>query len=257
MMLVTANQNAPRSVGHATFLGKASIDGAAVIRPCRLASYAWPIPDSWGEIPAPRLMADVPVSVSGLDFAPLSIAAPTATVIEATVGEKLTIPLALTRRSEFSGATMELRTAGVGFDRVPVITLPLTADQSLAVVDLAALKTPPGDYLIAFYGGAVTKYRHQPEAVSAAEAALQSVKQEVLALEAESKKLTDEATAAPADKKPAADKLVADVAVRLKAAMATVSAADQKLKNVTATAQPRDIVDIVVSEPIAIRVKAK
>ena len=42
----------------------------------------------------------------------------------------------------------------------------------------------------------------------------------------------------------------------LEAVMATVSAADQKLKNVTATAQPRDIVDIVVSEPIAIRVKA-
>ncbi len=256
MMLVTANQNAPRSVGQATFLGKVTIDGAAVIRPCRLASYAWPIPDSWGEIPAPRLMADVPVSVSGLDFAPLSIAAPTATVIEATVGEKLTIPLALTRRSEFSGATMELRTAGVGFDRVPVITLPLTADQSLAVVDLAALKTPPGDYLIAFYGGAVTKYRHQLEAVAAAEAALQKVKLEVTALEVESKKVAEETAAAPTDKKPETDKLVADVAVRLKAAMTAVSAADQKLKNVTATAQPRDIVDIVVSEPIAIRVKA-
>ncbi len=256
MMLVTANQNAPRSAGQATFLGKATIDGAAVMRPCRLASYAWPIPDSWGEIPAPRLMADVPVSVSGLDFAPLSIAAPTATVIEATVGEKLTIPLALTRRSEFSGATMELRTAGVGFDRVPVITLPLTADQSQVVVDLVTLKTLPGDYLIAFYGGAVTKYRHQPEAVAAAEATLQKVKQEVLALETESKKLTDEATAAPAEKKPEADKLVAAVAARLKVAVTAMSAADQKLKNATATAQPRDIVDIVVSEPIAIRVKA-
>ena len=256
LMLVTANQNAPRSLGHATFIGKASIDGAAVIRPCRLASYAWPIPDSWGEIPSPRLMADVPVSVSGLDFAPLSIAAPAGKVVEATVGEKFTIPLTLTRRSEFSGATMELRTAGVGFDRMPVFNLPLTADQSEAVVDLGALKTPPGDYLIAFYGGAVAKYRHQPEAAAAAEAALQKVKQEVMALEAESKKATEEAAAAPADKKPDADKLVADIAARLKAATASLTAADQKLKNATAAAQPRDIVDIVVSEPIAIRVRA-
>ena len=31
-----------------------------------------------------------------------------------------------------------------------------------AVLDLAALKTPPGDYLIAFYGSAVAKYRQQP-----------------------------------------------------------------------------------------------
>ena len=257
MMLVSANQNAPRGLTSATFVGRATINGAPVTRPCRLASFAWPIPDSWGEIPSPRLLADVPVSVSGIEFTPLTIAPPAGGMIEAMVDQKLTIPLTLTRRSEFSGATMELRTAGAGFDRAPAFTLPFNADQSEAVMDLAALKTQPGDYLIAFYGGAVAKYRHQPEAVPLAETVLKKAMTDATAVEAELKKATEDAKAAAEDKKAEADKLVAEVTTRLNAAKAALTAADQAFKNATAAAQPRDIVDIVVSEPIAIRVKAK
>ncbi|HVW36953.1 MAG TPA: serine protease [Pirellulales bacterium] len=192
IMVVTAHQDAPRALASAKFTAKAQIGGAEATRPVRLASFAWPIPDSWGEIPHPRLLADVPVSVSGNEFAPLTIAPAKSEVWEVTAGEKLTIPLVLTRRSEFSGATMKVRTFGAGFERVPQFDVPLTADATEAVLDLGALKTPPGDYLIAFYGGAVAKYRDNAQA-GAAEAA----------------------KAAPS----------------------------------------RDIVDIVVSEPIAIRVK--
>jgi hypothetical protein len=87
---------------------------------------------------------------------------------------------------------MQLRTMGAGFERVPAFSVSLTADQSQAVIDTAALKTPPGDYLIAFYGAAVAK--HKPQS--------------------------------------------------------STNTADAK-----AAAAPRDIVDIVVSEPIAIRVE--
>ncbi len=253
LMLVTAHQNAPRAVGSATFFGRATIDGAAVTRPCRLASFAWPITDSWGEIPSPRLMADVPVSVSGLEFAPLTLSPPkeVQTVI---AGEKLTIPLVHTRRSEFSGATLQLRTMGASFDRAPQFDVSLTADGSHAVLDTAALKTAPGDYLIAFYGGAVAKYRHQPEAVAAAEVAHKNAMQELMAIEAEVKKLTEAAKAATTETKPEADKAVEAVTVKQKAATAAVAAAAEKIKQATAAAQPRDIVDIVVSEPIKIRV---
>ena len=192
LMLVTANQNAPRAVGNARFLGRATIDGKEVTHPCSLASMAWPILDSWSEIPFPRLLADVPVSVSGSEFAPLTIAPPAGVVQAVPAGGKLTIPLFHTRRSEFSGATMQLRTMGAGFERVPAFSVSLTADQSQAVIDTAALKTPPGDYLIAFYGAAVAK--HKPRS--------------------------------------------------------STKSADAK-----AAAAPRDIVDIVVSEPIAIRVE--
>lgn len=160
LMLVTASQDAPRSVAAATFAGRASINGQTITRNCRLASMAWPVPDAWGEFPRPRLVADTPVSVGGTDFAPLSIAPPGGTVLEAVAGQKLTIPLFLTRRSEFSGATMQLKAMGAGFERVPEFDLALTADSAQAVVDLGALKTAPGEYVLAFYGGAVAKYRH-------------------------------------------------------------------------------------------------
>ena len=170
IMLVTAHQKAPRSLSSAKFSGRAKIDGTTVIRPCRFASMAWPVTDAWSEVPSPRLMADVPVSVSGFELAPITIAPARSDVWEVAVGEKLTIPLIQTRRSEFSGATLKLNTLGEGFERTPSFDVRLTADTSQAVLDLAKLKTPPGDYLISFYGVPVAKYRHHPEAVAAAEA---------------------------------------------------------------------------------------
>ncbi|MFO1046261.1 MAG: hypothetical protein U0941_31165 [Planctomycetaceae bacterium] len=254
LMLISAHQNAPRAIGSANFQGKAVINGAAVVRPCRLASMSWPIPDAWNEVPVPRLMADVPVSVSGLEFTPLSVAPASKEMLQVTAGEKLTIPLAITRRSEFSGATMELRTIGAGFDRNPAFNLPLTADSSQAVLDLAALKTPPGEYLIAFYGGAVAKYRHRPDAVVSAEEEKKKAEQDAAAIDAELKQLVEAAKSATSEKKPEVDKAVEMATVRQKVAAAAVAAAADKVKKATQVAQPRDIVDIVVSEPIAIRV---
>ena len=75
MMLITAAADAPRGYANATFVGRSTIAGQPVTRPCRLASFSWPIPDSWGEIPSPRLLADVPVSVSGIERAALTITA--------------------------------------------------------------------------------------------------------------------------------------------------------------------------------------
>ena len=254
LMLISAHQNAPRAIGSANFQGKAIINGAAVVRPCRLASMSWPIPDAWNEVPVPRLMADVPVSVSGLEFTPLSVAPASKEMLQVTAGEKLTIPLAITRRSEFSGATMELRTIGAGFDRNPAFNLPLTADSSQAVLDLAALKTPPGEYLIAFYGGAVAKYRHRPDAVVSAEEEKKKAEQDAAAIDAELKQLVEAAKSATSEKKPEVDKAVEMATARQKVAAAAVAAAADKVKKATQVAQPRDIVDIVVSEPIAIRV---
>jgi hypothetical protein len=254
-MLVSSDQNAPRAIGSATFFGRATINGEVVTRPCRMASHAWPIPDSWGEIPAPRLLADVPVSVSGREFAPLTLSPPkdVQTVI---AGEKLTIPMLHARRSDFSGAVLQLRTMGAGFDRTPQFDVQINAEQSQAVLDTAALKTPPGDYLIAFYGGAVAKYRYFPEAIAVAEVIHKKAAEELMAIETDLKKLADAAKTAAAEAKPDADKAVEAATAKQKAAAAAVAAADEQVKQATAAAQPRDIVDIVVSEPIKIRVNA-
>jgi len=255
LVLVTARQDAPRSFANVTFTGRATIDGALVTRPCLLASYAWPIPDSWGEIPSPRLLADVPVSVSGIDLAPITIAPASREVREVTVGEKVTVPFVQTLRSEFQGATAELKPIGAGFEAASNLALTLTADKAEVVLDLAALKIPPGDYLVAFQGSAVTKYRHHPEAVPAAEEAKRLAEEVVATLDAEAKKLTEVATAASSETKAEVDKSMAEIAEKQKAAAAALAAAVETLKQATATAEPRDIVDIVVSEPIALRVK--
>ena len=255
IMLVTADQNAPQGLTSATFVGRATIDGQAVTRPCRMASMAWPVPNAWSEIPSPRLLADVPVSVCDSEFAPLTIAPAEDKVWEVTVGEKLTIPLVQTRRCEFSGATTSLKTFGAGFEGVPAFDIPLDSDASEAVLDLATLKTPPGDYAIAFYGSPVAKYRYHPQAVTAAEAVLEAAKKNVEAATLAAKNLAEAAKTAPDGQKTEVEKSAQDAAAKQKSAEAALATADKQLKAATTKSTPKDIVDIVVSTPISIRVK--
>lgn len=254
IMLLTAAEHAPHAFASAKFFGRAKLAEAEVVRPCRLATMAWPVPDAWGEIPYPRLMADVPVSVGGMELAPLTIASPDRKVWEAKVGAKLTIPLRQARRGEFSGASMSARVFGAGFEQSPAIDIPLTGDKSEVVFDLAALKTPPGEYVIALYGGAVTKHRYSP-AVASAEEERRKAENTLSSLDQEAKKLTDVAKAAPKDKKAAAERACLDLAAKQKAAATALAAAADQLKKAAAAAEPKGIVDIVVSEPIAIRVE--
>lgn len=255
IMLITADPQAPRGLRCASFFGRATIDGKVVERPCRLASMQWPVPDAKQQIPSPRLLADIPVSVGDFELAPITIAPAEKRVWEVTAGEKLTIPLVHTRRCEFSGANINLQTWGCGIGNVPAFDAPLNADASEAVLDLAALKTPPGEYVIAFYGSAVAKYRYDLKAVEEAEAALKLVQLQAQTLAAEASALAETARSAPPDRKAACESQAQEAAAKHKAAEAAVAAANKRLKDVTAQAQPNDIVDIIVSTPISIRVK--
>ncbi|MEO6787746.1 MAG: serine protease [Chthoniobacteraceae bacterium] len=158
MMLITAAEDAPRSVAIAKLMGRAQINGATVTRTCHIASMAWPVKDASQEIPKPRLTVDTPVSVSGSEFAPFTIAPSEKKVWEAKSGEKLTIPLKVTWRSEFAGASIKLKALGDGFESVKDLDVPLKATSAEAVLDFTTLKTPPGEYTVAFYGPAVIKY---------------------------------------------------------------------------------------------------
>jgi hypothetical protein len=253
IMLISADESAPRGLTSASFYGKAIIDGAEVTRPCALASMAWPVPDAWSAIPAPRLLQDVPVSVCGTEQATITVAAEEE-FFEAKVGEKLTIPLSHTRRCDFSGASMSLKTFGTGFEGTPAFDVPLDADASEAVLDLAALKTPPGEYSIAFYGSAVAKYRDNPEAVTVAQATLKRAQDEAAALAAQLQQLTETAESGTDQVQEDARRQLAEVTQKHKAAEAAVAAADKQVKAAEARAQPKDIVDIVVSRPMTIRV---
>lgn len=254
MMLITADADAPRGYANVAFVGRSTIAGRPVSRPCRLASFAWPVPDSWSEIPSPRLLADVPVSVSGLEPAPLTVTAK-APVLEATVGEKLTVPLAHKRTSDFSGEKIPMRMIGAGFERAPGFDLPITADSSQVVLDLKALNVPPGEYRVSFLGGGVVKYRHRPELEAATEAESKKKLAEVRSLEAEVKKASADAQNAPPEKKEQMTKALASASAKMKAAADALTAAQQQLVKAKAAARPRDIADIIVCEPFTVRVK--
>lgn len=253
-ILISAAEDAPRSLGTAKIAGRAEIGGAMVTRPCRLASMVWPVKDASQEIPVPRLLADVPVSVSRAEGAPITVEPAEARVWEATEGEKLTIPLKVTWRSEFAGASIKLSPIGPGFESAKEIDIPLKAAGSEAVIDLAALKTPPGDYTLAFIGSAVAKYRYHPEAVPRAEEEQKTAEQAASAAAATAQKLAAEASAAPTERKAAADAAAKAAGEALKVAEAAKQEAARRLQAATAAAAPKDVVEIVTSAPIRLKV---
>lgn len=254
IMLITADQEAPNGFSSARFFGRATIDGESVERPCHLASMAWPIPDHWQQIPKPRLLEDVPVSISGHEFAPISISGPQGVVLEATEGTKLTVPLSLVRRSEFSGGKMKLRAFGAPFDRMPQVDLDLTQEEATIELDLAALKPAPGEYVIAFYGGAVVKYQHRPDLVTAAEAAHQQAEQKLKELEAEVTRLDELAKTATEAEQANLEETRKRVAAEREAAEAALKAAADQLKKATDAARARDIAEIIVTQPIPVKI---
>lgn len=243
-LVLTAASDATDAFSLATITGKALINGQETTRSCRMATMKWPVKDAKGEIPAPRLMADVPVSVSNSEPAPLTIEPADCKVVEATIGTTVTIPLKLTWRNEFTGTSLKLRAYGDGFAGLKEIDIPMKAETTTLTLDLAALKIPAGEHTLALYGTAVSKYRYNPAAVPLAEA--EQKKAELLA----------QAAAEEAKKIAATDAAAAKAAAAKAQQAGTLMAeATKRMKAVSTTAEPRDTVDIIVSAPIRLSVK--
>jgi hypothetical protein len=244
-LILTAAADAKPGFSVAKLIGKATVNGETLERPARVASMAWPVKDAKGEIPAPRLMADVPVSVTDSEQAPLTIAAAEDKVFEAKVGETLKIPLALTWRNEFNGSSIRVKAYGDGFSGLKEFEIPIKAATYEAVLDLAALKVPAGDYTMVFQSLGISKYRYNPAALPLAEAEQKKAEEQLAAAAAEAKKIA--ATDAEAAK---------TAAEKQKQAEAAMTAATARMKSLSTAAAPTDTVDIIISEPIRISVKA-
>ncbi len=256
-LLISADETAPRSFGVARIFGRAQINGKTVTRPGRLASMVWPVKDASQEIPNPRLMADVPVSVSPSEGAPVTIAAAEDKVWKVKAGDTLTIPLKFVWRSDFTGASIKLSPMGADFGSLKALDVPLKAAGSEVVLDLAALKTPPGEYALVLYGSAVAQYRSNPEAVRLAREEQKKAEQEAMAIALAASKLAREAKAAPPAKKAEAENTAKAAIGKQKSAEAAKADAARRMKAATDAAAPRDIVDIVVARPIRILVTPK
>jgi len=256
-VVITAEENAKPGFSLANLSGTAKIGEANVTRPCRLATMEWPVKDAKQEIPAPRLVESIPVSVSDSEAYPMSFSAAEEKVWETVEGTKLTIPLKAVWREEFTGTSIKLKAYGRGLDTLKDFEMPLKAESHNVEIDLAALKTPPGDYTIAFYGGGVAKYRYNPDEVPVAEAAKKKAEAEATAAAANAKTLAAAVAKAPADKNAEPEAASKAAAAKQKAAEAAKAAADKHLAAVTKAAAPTDRVDIYVSKPIRIKVKPK
>ena len=79
---------------------------------------------------------------------------------------------------------------------------------------------------------------------------------EAVKVAANAKKLAEEAAKAPTDKKSEIAGAAKIAAEKQKLAESEMAKAVKKMKAVTAAAAPKDIVDIVISKPIQISVKA-
>jgi hypothetical protein len=255
MFFVSASESATAAFSIAKMLGRATVNGNAVTRPCRLASVLWPVEYAPTELPKSRLMADVPVSVTDFEKAPASIIAEGKTSWEVNVGETLKIPLRVAWRSEFNGASLKLKPYGTVFGAVKEIDLPIKAATSEAVLDLAALKTPPGDYTLAFSGIGVTKHRPNQDDVKAAEEQQRRATEEVAVLAAAAKAQNEKAGTALAEEKGEATKAAKAATEKHKTAEAALAESAKRLKALTDAAVTKDILDFIVSDPIRVSVK--
>ena len=256
VLLLSATQDAPQGLANATITASAKIGEQTVTHPMQMAQMVWPIPDAWGEIPSPRLVSGIPVSVTTSELAPITIAPTERKVYEAKLGEVLKIPMTHTLRSEFSGAVLQLKTMGSGFEGNPQFDVSIGAANSEATVNLGAIKPPAGEYTIAFYGSAVAKYRYNPLAISLVEKELKTAQeQQQKAIELVMQK-TQAVASAAVEQKAAADAELADAIKKKQEADALVTAAQEKLKRTNEQASPRDTAEIIITEPVSIRVLA-
>ncbi|MCY3005341.1 MAG: serine protease [Planctomycetota bacterium] len=256
VLLLSAAQDAPQGISNAVITATAKIADQTISHPMQMAQMVWPIPDAWSEIPSPRLVAGIPVSVTTSELAPITIAPVDRRVYEAKLGEVLKIPMSHTLRSEFSGAVLQLKTMGPGFDANPQFDVSLTASNSEAIINLGSIKPAPGEYTIAFYGSAVAKYRYNPLAVSLTENELKKAQEEQQkAIDVLTQK-TQALASIAAEQKAAAEAELADATKIKQEADALVTAAQEKLKRIHEQATPRDTAEIIISEPVNLRILA-
>jgi hypothetical protein len=145
---------------------------------------------------------------------------------------------------------------GSGFEGNPQFDVNIGASNSEATINLGAIKPPPGEYTIAFYGSAVAKYRYNPLGIALVEKELKaSQEQQQKAVEQVMQK-TQAVASAAAEQKAAAEAELADANKKKQEADALVTATQEKLKRTNEQASPRDTAEIILTEPVSIRIQA-
>jgi hypothetical protein len=215
-ILLTANEDAPAFAGPIRLAGKATIGGKEVIRIASGGTMLFPVGSTDTERPEARVTRDFTLAICELEFAPVSVAPVERKTWEVTANGKLEIPLRVTRRGDFNAA-LKLKPLGPGVaEALKEFDVDGKATNATFKLDLAALKLAPGSYVFAVQGPTTGKYRNNPEAAAAADAAAKDAEKLVGDLATAAKKAAEEfdkaakaATEAEAATKAAAEKLTA------------------------------------------------
>ena len=174
-LLLTASTEAGAATS-VVILGSAAIGTNPITHASSLASVVWPIADFNNENATARLNRDGILSVVATEHAPVSVAAAEAKSLEVAADGKLAVPLTISRRGDFPAA-FNLKPAGhPALDKAKDVVIPEKATNTIAEINLAESKLPPGTHTLWFQGSVAGKYRNNPEALVVAEAELQAAR---------------------------------------------------------------------------------
>jgi len=213
-ILLTATEDAPAFAGPIHLLGKATIGGQTIVREARGGTMLFRVDSTDTERPEARATREFTLAICDQELAPISVAPAEHKTWEAVTNGKLEVPLRVTRRGEFNAA-IKLKPLGPGAqEALKDFEIDGKATNATLKLDLGALKLAPGSYVFAAQGTTTGKYRNNPEAASAADAAAKQAEKLAGEFAAAAKKAAEEfdkaakaATEAEAASKAATEKL--------------------------------------------------
>jgi hypothetical protein len=237
----TASTNASNWSGSINIVGKAKQGDTEIVRQAIAGTTLWRVEDYNTEAAEARLTSEVTLAVAP-EAAPLLVAAAATNALEAIVGTKLQIPLAITRNGEF-GEKLKLKIAGASvLDSVKELEIDSKATNATFEIDLAQAKLAAGTYTLHFHTQTKGKYSNNPDGAKQAEAAAKEAETNSVALAAEAKNAA-EAAASAAKAVTEAETAAKSTADKLSAAKsaAEANAADEKLVAAKAEAEKASV----------------
>ncbi|HZZ73273.1 MAG TPA: PPC domain-containing protein [Pirellulales bacterium] len=227
-LVISAAENAPAWSGTVKVIGKAKIKDQEVVREARAAAILWEVKNPQNEPMRTRVTQDVAIGVNSMDEMPAAIQLGEAKPLEVKMGEKLTIPIKVTRRGDFKGS-LKLKTVGLPKEMTPgELDIAAAANDGNLTVE-AKPNTPPGTYSFFMEGSSQVNYRKNPKA---AEIAVEAQKQA-------EKGAAEAATVSKAanDKALAAMKALVDAQAAVKAANDQLAAKTKAVADADAAAK--------------------
>jgi hypothetical protein len=160
-LLLRADEKADAWAGSVRIVGKSHTGSEELVRSARYGTVTWGPASAGAAATEPilsRMTAEFAVAVSGEETEPLSIEAGDGKVIEAKPGEKLKIPIKVTRRAEVKAA-LKLKASGLdALKNLKELTVEPKAEAATLDLDLAPLKLSPGTYTFYLQAQAQVKY---------------------------------------------------------------------------------------------------